>query len=129
MTPLGPVHVSDDTFVAAAPALVAAAVADPGRWAAWWPDLTLETSRDRGAKGRQWAVTAPVRGTAELWLEPWRDGTIVHLYLRLERPAASGRAAAREPERRVLAWKRQVTALKDHLEAGRLPGTPGVPAG
>ena len=129
---LGPpqdVHVSDDAFIAVPPAVVAAVVADPARWSRWWPGLTLQTSRDRGVKGRQWVVSGPLRGTAEIWLEPWRDGTIVHLFLRLE-PAGAGRAprrVAREREERQLWWKRQVYALKDELEAGRVPGSPGVP--
>ena len=123
-------HVSDDTFVAVAPELVARAVADPARWARWWPDLELSTTRDRGVKGRQWLVSGPLRGTAEIWLEPWRDGTIVHLFLRLD-PYARDRGprdAERERERRVLAWKREANRLKDELEGGREPGTPAVPA-
>jgi hypothetical protein len=119
------VHVADETFVAAAPALVAAAVHDPARWRRWWPDLELTSTRDRGLKGHQWLVSpgsAPVRGTAEIWLEPWRDGTVVHLFLRLD-VAAAGRRARAAQERRVLAWKRHVRALKDELEGAREPGT------
>jgi hypothetical protein len=128
----GTVHISDETFVAAAPALVAAAVHDPARWRRWWPDLTLTSTRDRGVKGHQWAVGAEVTGTAvtgtavtgtaEIWLEPWRDGTILHLFLRL----APVDDAARE--RRVLAWKRAAGALKDELEGDRRPGEPAVGA-
>jgi hypothetical protein len=122
------VHVLDDTFVAAAPAVVAAAVAQSRRWSQWWPDLTLETSKDRGLKGRKWRVVGQRAGTAEIWLEPWRDGTVVHLFLRLD-PSGSkvdARGAERERVRRVLAWKRTVHALKDELEAGRAPGEAAV---
>lgn len=124
------VHVSDDTFVATAPQLVAAVVADEARWPLWWPDLSLRTLRDRGPKGRQWVLSGTPGGTAEIYLEPWADGTLVHLFLRLEVPltgrAAPGRTAGRERERRALAWKRSVTALKDELEAGRAVGGPAI---
>jgi hypothetical protein len=120
--PAGTAYISDETFVAAAPALVAAAVHDPARWRRWWPDLTLTSTRDRGVKGHQWAVAGPVAGTAEIWLEPWRDGTILHLFLRL----APADDAARE--RRVLTWKRDARALKDELEGDRRPGEPAAGA-
>lgn len=111
----------DDTFVVAAPERLAEVVADPERWRGWWPDLQLTTTRDRGVKGRQWRVRGALVGTAEVWLEPWRDGVIVHCYLRCEIPGAGGattaaRAVDRERRRRAQAWKRVVHALKDALE-------------
>lgn len=108
---------SDDTYVAAAPRDVAAVTGDPARWAAWWPDLTLTVTRDRGPQGVQWEVAGALRGTAEIWLEPAADGTVVHFYLR----AAMG---ARDRRRRELGWKRSVYAVKDALEHGRKAGTP-----
>jgi len=121
------VHIADDTFVAAAPHLVAAAVHDPRRWARWWPDLEVTSTRDRGLKGHQWLVGGDLQGTAEIWLEPWRDGTVLHLFLRLDFASERGdRQARREHDRRVLAWKRDARALKDELEAGRAPGEPAV---
>ncbi|MFL6099687.1 MAG: polyketide cyclase / dehydrase and lipid transport [Actinomycetales bacterium] len=108
---------SDDTYVAAAPRDVAAVTGDPARWRGWWPDLTLTVTRDRGAEGVEWDVTGGLRGTAEIWLEPVADGTVVHFYLR----AAMG---GRERRRRALAWKRSVYAVKDALEPGRTAGTP-----
>jgi hypothetical protein len=118
----GGVHLelSDETFIAVDRAAVAAVVGDPQRWAAWWPDLELELRRDRGDKGRQWVLTGPVAGTAEIYLEPWHDGTVVHVFLRLELPAGS---AGRAGRRRTLAWKRTIHRLKDELEAGRAAGT------
>lgn len=120
----GAVHLelSDQTFVAVDPAAVAAVVGDPRRWPQWWPDLELEVTRDRGGKGRQWVLTGTIGGTAEIYLEPWHDGTVVHLFLRLDLSAGST-DAGRERERRALAWKRTVHRLKDELEAGRAPGT------
>jgi hypothetical protein len=132
------IDLADDTFVAAAPALVAAAVHEPARWRAWWPDLELAVTRDRGGKGIQWTVVGGLVGTAEIWLEPYADGVLLHLYLRADptrsgtrtepAPAAS-RSAARLRRRRSRAWKRSVHALKDELEAGRPPGTPAAGAG
>jgi hypothetical protein len=117
---------ADDTFLVAAPEDVAAAVADPSAWAVWWPDLQLTVTGDRGVKGRQWAVTGAVRGSLEIWLEPWGDGVILHWYLRAE-SGGPGRRTARERARRVRSWKRHVHALKDRLEAGREPGRPRLP--
>ena len=108
---------ADDTFVATPPAALAGAVHDPIRWRQWWPDLALTVAADRGRSGLQWRVGGGLRGTAEIWLEPVGDGTVVHFYLR------AGLSDA-ERARRTLAWKRSVHALKDELEAGRPPGTP-----
>jgi hypothetical protein len=121
--PAVPLELSDETFVAAAPALVAAAVAEPERCRQWWPDLRLELTRDRGVKGCQWALNGPIGGTAEIYLEPWQDGTVVHLFLRLDVPAELARRPARMLAGRTIRWKRTITRLKDELEQGRAPGT------
>jgi hypothetical protein len=123
------VDLVDDTYVACSPEVVAQVVADARRWDMWWPDLRLTTTRDRGPKGRQWAVRGALVGTMEIWLEPWWDGVILHLYLRAD-PApsrvrrqradddAQAKAwAARERQRRAQQWKRHVHRLKDELEA------------
>ena len=114
----------DETFVAAAPAVLAPLLADPAAHRACWPDLEFAVSRDRGEKGCQWTVTGAATGTAEVWLEPWHDGTIVHLYLRL-RAAADRRGRVRPTgTQRELAWKRWITSGKDRLDADRAPGCP-----
>jgi hypothetical protein len=122
-------ELSDQTFLAVPSPVLAQVVADPGRWARWWPDLEPVVSRDRGPKGQQWVLAGEIGGTAEIYLEPWHDGTLLNLYLRLELPArlAPGGRPDRDLRRRVLAWKRAVTSLKDELEAGRAPGTPAEP--
>jgi hypothetical protein len=119
------VELSDETFIAVDRPRVAAVVGDPGRWTAWWPDLELEVLRDRGDKGRQWVLTGRVTGTAEIYLESWHDGTVVHLFLRLELPDdRNGPAHAEQVVRqRTLGWKRTIHRLKDELEAGRAAGT------
>lgn len=133
----------DDTYVDVPPARLSALVRDPARWPSWWPDLVLDLTRDRGDKGVQWAVRpAPwipagrreaVRwtGTAEIWLEPWRErGTVLHHYQRLD-PLTPPRLAARQVDRlragRATAWKHHVHRLKDEVEARR-PGCTGRPA-
>jgi hypothetical protein len=118
------VELGDETFIAVDRRRVAEVVGDPRRWATWWPDLRPEVLRDRGDKGRQWVLTGAVGGTAELYLEPWHDGTLVHLFLRLELPGdEAGSARRRAEHRRRLSWKRTIHRLKDELEAGRAPGT------
>jgi hypothetical protein len=108
---------ADDTYVAASPPVVARAVSVPDRWRAWWPDLRMSVVQDRGIEGVRWRISGGLTGTAEIWLEPVGDGTVVHFYLR----AGLSNRARRD---RARAWKRSVHALKDELEAGRAVGTP-----
>ena len=116
-------ELSDATFIAVDRPTVAAVVGDSRRWPEWWPDLDLELRRDRGDKGRQWVLTGTVAGTAEIYLESWHDGTVVHLFLRLDLPPQRRADPVREGRRRTLGWKRTVHRLKDELEAGRAAGT------
>lgn len=109
--------IADETFVRAAPDVVAPHVADTASWIRWWPDLVPHVTRDRGVKGQQWAVTGALRGSMEVWLEPVAGGTVVHWYLRADpRDAVSARRARRTRERRVRAWKQHMFELKDRLE-------------
>jgi hypothetical protein len=117
----------DETFVVAAPAEVAAAVADAARWPAWWPDLRLSIFQDRGEHGIRWNLAGALAGSMEVWLEPFGDGVIVHYYLRADPPPGrsfSPRAAQRELRRRALRAKQVFWQLKDELERGRRPGEP-----
>jgi hypothetical protein len=124
------VDLVDETFIAAPPEVVAAAVARPERWREWWPDLVLTVFMDRGRQGLRWNVAGGLHGSSELWLEPVADGVLVHYYLRADPPVPPGsgspgrsaRRARRLREGRARAWKRSVWALKDELEAGRAPG-------
>jgi hypothetical protein len=118
---VAPVEIADDTFIVAAPADVAAVVADEGRWRRWWPDLTLTVVRDRGPAGLVWAVRGPLDGEMEIWLEPVADGVVLHYLVRAE---AAGPRPDRQRQRRTQAWKQHVHRLKDELEAGREPGRP-----
>lgn len=131
------VDLVDETFLVVSPARLAAEFADPDAWPSWWPELSLELAEDRGLEGVRWRVTGRtggVTGTSEVWLEPFKDGTIVHFYLRVDPtdgvPAAAGRRrrlADRMRHTYAVDFKRRLNALKDELETGRAPGerTPG----
>jgi len=125
------VDLTEETYVVADLDVVAAAVADPARWALWWPDLVLAVREHRGRKGVRWTVGGALVGSCELWLEPFRDGVVVHYLLRADLPGTQGPVSPRLVERlrraRTTAWKRSVNALKDELEGGRRPGEPRVP--
>ena len=131
------VDLVDETFVVADRAVLAAIVADPQRWRAWWPDLRLTVFMDRGLDGIRWSATGAWAGSLEVWLEPAGDGVLLHHYARLDpvdrrtgtplpepTDPAGWRRAARQRSRRARAWKRDVWALKDELEAGRPVGEP-----
>ena len=115
------VDLVDETFVVADRAELAAVVADPERWRAWWPDLTLTVFMDRGLDGIRWSAAGAWVGSLEIWLETVGDGVLVHHYARLDPvdPATGGprplptdprgwRRAARERARRARRWKRSV---------------------
>lgn len=121
------VDLVDETYVVVPPQRLAPVFADPRTWAQWWPDLTLEVAEDRGPKGVRWRVSGSLAGTGEVWLEPYRDGTVVHLYLRLDpapgHDAGRGRRAADRLRRGfAVDFKRRLNALKDELEDGREAG-------
>jgi hypothetical protein len=127
------IHLIDQTWIDAPVRTVSAVVADCANWRRWWPGLDLTVTRDRKDKGIQWSARSrPVArrfgpdrvelvGTVEIWLEPHRDGVILHHFLRLDPVGGrlSDRAAAVRTRR--LAWhaKRVFWRLKDELEAGR----------
>jgi hypothetical protein len=127
------VDLVDETFIAAQRSKVAAVVADPDSWGAWWPDLHLTVFMDRGLDGLRWSATGALTGSVEIWLEQSGDGVLLHYFLRAD--PSPGRAAEssqaphprhlrRLRQQRATEWKRQVWALKDALEGARLPGTP-----
>ncbi len=132
----------DEVFVAAGLAEVSKAVHDPALWRALWPDLELSIFQDRDTAGLRFTVTGALVGTSEIWLEPWGDGVVAHVYLRVDatrrhQPTAARRlrrsAAKSLATRRSLHTKRQLNTLKDTLEATREPGEPaagyGLPVG
>lgn len=117
-----PVDLVDETFIVAERALLAGRISDPALWRQWWPDLRLTVVTDRGLDGIRWSVAGALSGTAEIWLEPWQDGVIVHWFLRAQ--ALVGRDGERIRHRYATAFKRRIHALKDDLERGRPAGLP-----
>ncbi|MCC8927777.1 polyketide cyclase / dehydrase and lipid transport [Rhodococcus sp. I2R] len=118
------VQVADQTFVAAPGSVVAEALARPDSWRAWWPDLRVRVTDDRGDKGIRWAVDGALEGTMEVWLEPIPalDGVIVHYFLHAEPASGQARGLADENRRRRTAGKAMAFEIKRHLESGRAAG-------
>ncbi len=131
---LGAVHsvqVADETFVAANPARVGAAVGDRASWRRWWPDLRLRVIEDRGPLGIRWAVTGPLTGTMEVWLEPALDGVLLHYFLHAEPSGVAawqlaGMNLRRVTHRRRVAGKRMAFEVKATLERSRPVGVSPV---
>ena len=118
------VDLADDSFVVAPPAAVAERLRDPAFWRECWPGVELTAYHDRGAEGLRWYAAGALVGTAELWLEPFRDGTVVHVFLRADpAPDRTGRPLDRLRRRYATALKSALFAVKDDMEADRLPGT------
>jgi hypothetical protein len=117
------VDLADDSFVVGTPAVVSARLRDPGFWHGCWPGVRLTAYHDRGVEGMRWYVSGALAGTAELWLEPYRDGTLVHVFLRAD-PARrlSARRLDRFRRRCATSLKAALFAVKDEVEAGRPVG-------
>ena len=121
------IDVMDSTWLAARPSAVAAVIAQPANWRAWWPELDLVVDEWRGVKGVRWSVRTVrghegLTGTAEVWLEQSHDGVVAHFFLRLD--PAIGRSVPRRSRERIertarLAVKRAFWALADNLDPGR----------
>jgi len=130
------IDIADDTVIYASTTELISIIREQSTWVRWWPDLTLQVYGDRGEKGLRWTVTGALVGSSEIWLESievasaGEVATIVHYYLRAN-PTRSGSEihsrnmtnSARERreihklrDRHVIAWKRNVWALKDSLE-------------
>jgi hypothetical protein len=131
------VDLIEESFVVAAPGAVAAAVHDPAVTRRLWPDLELTVFQDRADAGVRWSVTGGLVGSAEVWVEPWGDGAILHVYVRADvtrrtsatdavtgRPARLAHRAARERRRRSWTMRRALHTLKRQLEGDRAAGVP-----
>lgn len=118
------IQVADETFVAAAPAAVGAAVGDRASWRRWWPDLRLTVVEDRAEKGIRWTVHGPLVGTMEIWLEPCLDGVLLHYFLHAEPAGVSAARLAKlnlaaMNHRRRVAGKTMSFEVKQKLERSR----------
>jgi len=130
------IDIADDTVIYASTSDISAIIREQSTWIAWWPDLTLQVYGDRGDKGLRWTVTGALVGSSEMWLEsiePSRveeSATIVHYYVRANPTRKGSEVQSRAPtrsarerrevhklrERHVVAFKRNIWALKDALE-------------
>ena len=109
------VDLVDESFVRARPTVLRAVLEDPRLDALVWPGHEVSVTRDRGHKGRHYAVAGRITGVAEVWLEPFDDGTIVHHYVQA-RTSDRWRSPSAVARRHAHAWKREITAIKDELE-------------
>jgi carbon monoxide dehydrogenase subunit G len=121
------IQIADQTFIAADPAEVGRAVADPASWRRWWPDLLLEVVEDRGEKGIRWTVAGALTGTMEVWLEPMLDGAVLNYFVHAEPAGAAARQLARMNlvkinHRRRVAGKNMAFEVKTTLEQSRPVG-------
>ncbi|GAA0938537.1 hypothetical protein GCM10009554_27610 [Kribbella koreensis] len=115
--------ISCDDLLVAEPAYVAQRLGADTLWKQWWPGLILTPTERRGPDGVRWAVTGEGIGTAEWWLEPVRDGVVVHWYLRIDPvKAVGGRRLGKLRERYVAQYRANIWRLKDELEQGRAAG-------
>lgn len=125
------VQIADETYVAADPARIGAAVGNPSNWRKWWPDLLLEVTEDRGSQGVRWAVAGPLTGTMEIWLEPMLGGALLHYFLHAEptgvqAPQLAKLNLAKMTHRRRVAGKKMAFEVKTTLESSRPVGVSPV---
>ncbi|PSK99701.1 hypothetical protein CLV30_1174 [Haloactinopolyspora alba] len=119
------IDLRDESFIVARPQDLAMYFARADVRRTWWPDLRLAVSEHRGDEGVRWIVGGALTGTAEIWLQAWRDGVVVHWFLRAEPPPGTGTRRTRRLARRyALGYKARIHRLKDEAERGRPPGTP-----
>lgn len=133
------VDLVDETFIVVSPKRLAVVISDRRRWAVWWPGLQLEVFMDRGDQGIRWSIAGDLVGSAEIWLEEFGDGVILHYYLRADPTEPDSGTRARDlpqsPRGRrqvdsmrrshAVRWKQVVWGLKTEMEAGRGPGSSG----
>lgn len=107
------VDIVDETFIRADAGAVRELLDAQSTARRAWPDLRLRVVRDRGRKGMRWTVTGAIDGEMEVWLEAWRDGVIVHHFVRGLAARGPALTAARRHSRR---WKPVIHEIKDLLE-------------
>ncbi|MGZ4105070.1 MAG: hypothetical protein ACXVP8_07385 [Actinomycetota bacterium] len=145
-------NTTDELFIHAPPEAVQRRLLGLSEDAVWWPGaragggygwvtLNVPVPRMRGRlklkasipNAREWEgftwmlESGELVGRAEWWLEAFKDGTIVHYYLDVERgPGARGRRLSTLVRRHRWAIRRGVNALKDGLEGRARAATGSV---
>lgn len=111
--------ICDETYVTANPDDLVRPLCDR----AFWQDRGVDARpyEDRGPLGRRWTLSGALVGTAELWLEPWSDGTIVHTFVQADPSSSRSDRWLRARFGRPL--KHRVLALKADVDAARPAGT------
>jgi len=136
-------NTTDEFFIDAPPARVLDELADAARIKDWWPGVRVGGDEDRlkvrapafrrvsaavefearldglrpGEGLTWWIEKGELVGRGEWWLEAFKNGTIVHYYLDVERgDRARARRLSTLVRRHRWAVRRGVNALKDRLE-------------
>jgi uncharacterized protein YndB with AHSA1/START domain len=136
-------NTTDEFFIGAPPQRVYESLVDPAAIPRWWPHARVRGAGDRftleapalrrhssgvtfqarleglrpGEGVTWWLERGELHGRAEWWLEGFKDGTIVHYYLDVERGDRGGaRRMSSLIRRHRWALRRGVNALKDLLE-------------
>lgn len=134
------VNTTDEIFVDAEPADVYRALLTFGKDASWWPGAKTESSGKRltitipaGSlsrvrfsamvdnvrpdEGLTWVFEdGDLTGRGEWWLEPFKDGTIVHYYLIEAEKTGGARGLDATVDKHRVAVRRGMNALKDFME-------------
>jgi hypothetical protein len=126
----------DETFVVASPTLLRRMWCDEAAWDDRFADLTLRCYEDRGLLGKRWYLTGTLVGSAEVWLEEFADGVLVHVYVRADpaptfggaplKPRQARRARRQLLKRYARPLKRWGFVIKDAAEGPRRAGEPSV---
>ncbi len=133
-------NTTDEIFVDAPPADVYRALLTFGKDTSWWPGAKASSQGKRltaslrcGRVGRVrfqagidnvrpdegltwWMDAGELTGRGEWWLEPFKDGTIVHYYLEAEPGRRGMRGMTGRVRRHRWAIRRGMNALKDEME-------------
>ena len=88
----------DETFVVASPSVLRKLWCDDAEWDRLFTDITLRCYEDRGPLGKRWYITGTIVGSAEVWLEEFADGVLVHVYDPRD-PSSAGDSGSRTPRR------------------------------
>ena len=109
----------DDTYAGCSPEILAPLVLDVSLVTELWPDWRVSVTESRGLEGVRWRVEGPVDGSAEIWIEPYRDaGAVLHVYVRVDPvgEAWSPRSVRRRTERLRRRIKAVMWRLADRAE-------------